>query len=43
MGQVDLLGCDRLAISYGHYRGADIDGKFTTNFVRYNPIESHNT
>jgi len=32
MGQADLLGCDRLAISYGHYEGADIDGKFTTIF-----------
>lgn len=43
MGQADLLGCDRLAVRYGHYGGADIDGKFTANFLRFNTIENHNT
>jgi len=45
MGQADLLGCDRLAISYRHDEGADIGGKFTTIFffLCFNPTENHNT
>jgi len=42
MRQSDLLGCDRLAVRYGHYGGADIEGKFTTNFWCFNTIENHN-